>query len=79
MAGWLNGRTKNWLGRERTRKEPPERDEPDGVIFYPLRCPRCGSVDIRTHTTKPPGPNRRRYHTCKVCKKNFHSTEAPPP
>ena len=43
-----------------------------GIIYYPLKCPQCGSKDIKTYSSAPPV----RYHKCKKCGYNFRSREA---
>lgn len=70
------------MGRgERRREEPGEeaaaKDKPEGVIFYPVRCPDCESDRVKCYSSEPPGPNRVRYHLCRACGKRFKSIEAP--
>ena len=43
-----------------------------GVIYHPLRCPRCRSKNIKTYKSEPP----IRYHKCRDCGYNFRSREA---
>ena len=85
MASWIK-RNDNWLPRqprEKANDEPsptPKKDAEKivsppmqyGIIYYPLRCPRCKSTEIKTHTSKPP----IRYHKCRKCDYNFRSIEA---
>ncbi len=85
MGNWIK-REDNWLHRpprakstaeptaESKKDQEKKEGEPQryGVIYYPLRCPRCRSKDIKTHTSLPP----IRYHKCKKCDYNFRSIEA---
>jgi predicted RNA-binding Zn-ribbon protein involved in translation (DUF1610 family) len=79
---WIN--KKNWLKRyvappvaavEEKKEETIQsiNNQPGlyGIIYYPLRCPKCKSKDIKTHTSRPPV----RYHKCKKCGFNFRSIE----
>jgi predicted RNA-binding Zn-ribbon protein involved in translation (DUF1610 family) len=43
-----------------------------GVVYYSIRCPRCRSTEVKTHTSTLP----LRYHKCKKCGFNFKSREA---
>jgi len=85
MGNWIK-REDNWLHRPPRAKSTvdpesqPKKDqekkegEPQryGVIYYPLRCPRCHSVEVKTYNSSPPV----RYHKCKKCDFNFKSREA---
>ena len=85
MSSWLK-RKEGWLN-DHTAQKPkvlteikneektdlPAAEKPVyGVIYRPLKCPRCKSTDIKTHTTRWPV----RYHRCKKCHFNFRSIEA---
>ena len=81
MSAWIK-KKEQWLPQTIRQKETPvikqveeipAQKEPEeyGVIFYPLRCPRCKSKEIKTHTSSPPV----RYHKCKECGFNFKSME----
>jgi hypothetical protein len=80
MSRWAN-KTEGWLKRYRPKKEhdtvkpigrPIKRDADYGVIFIPLKCPKCRSKNIKCHTSNPP----IRYHVCKDCGHKFKSIEA---
>ena len=43
-----------------------------GVIYYPIKCPKCKSKIIKTYASKPP----IRYHKCLKCGYRFRSSEA---
>jgi hypothetical protein len=54
------------------------------VVRPRLRCPRCRSIDVRTHTTRPekdtsglavPEGSVLRYHKCSRCDYDFSSLE----
>jgi transposase-like protein len=72
MGGrWLN-RHKNWIAEE--ADEPEDMAiEPEGygVPFYPLKCPKCQSKNVRCYVSRPP----IRYHYCRDCGKKFKSVE----
>lgn len=40
-----------------------------------MKCPHCGSVNIRTQITKRIKNKVRRYRRCKVCNKTFRTIE----
>jgi len=67
--GWLNGY------RHKKKDKPVERplieNEEYGVTFFPVRCPRCKSTNVRCYASHPPV----RYHKCKKCGFNFKSIE----
>lgn len=85
MGDWIK-RHEQWLPRT-IKREPPaavieqpeetavqaeeQKNDPYGVTFYPLRCPKCKSKKIKTYACKPPV----RYHKCKTCGLNFKSRE----
>ena len=83
---WV-GRKKGWLGRVKTKKQRQNKEEPKpvgrppiedidyGVLYFPLKCPKCKSKDVKCHTSKPP----IRYHTCNNCGYRFKSIETDPP
>jgi len=50
----------------------------DAVPYYPVRCPQCGSSDVRVTSTRRYG---LRYHKCRHCSAPFKSVErrTPPP
>jgi len=78
MGGrWLN-RQKDWLKEWQSDEEtvrsagrPPISNEDYGVKFYPLRCPKCSSKDVKCYSSHPP----IRYHYCRKCGHNFKSVE----
>ena len=81
MGDWIKRGNGSWLGMPRVKvnKPSPETETKKevkplqyGILFYPLKCPRCNSKNIKTHTSKPP----IRYHKCKDCNYNFRSIEA---
>jgi len=45
---------------------------PYGVVFYPIKCPKCHSKDTKCYHSNPPV----RYHRCNKCKYRFKSREA---
>lgn len=58
---------------EQTQEKQQDDDQSEqyGVIYHPIRCPKCKSKKIKTHTSRPP----TRYHKCQDCGFNFKSTE----
>ena len=79
MTKWIE-KKKDWLGDRRHKrdgldKQGEQEKNPEmsdyGVIFVPLRCPRCGSKKVKCHTSKPP----IRYHICRECMYRFKSIE----
>ena len=80
MARWLE-RKENWLKnenrsgnnnlKERSAGRPANGSDDYGVKFIPLKCPKCGSKDIRCYSSHPPV----RYHICNHCGHNFKSIE----
>ncbi|MFH2030843.1 MAG: hypothetical protein ABIJ40_09560, partial [Bacteroidota bacterium] len=66
-------RHKNWLREDVTqsRGEQLVESEDYGVLFHPLKCPKCGSKNHRCYSTHLP----IRYHACRDCGKNFKSIE----
>ncbi len=84
MTSWIR-REKGWLKRYAPPPAAPDQRETDegqavatltppvvyGVIYHPLKCPRCQSKDITTYSSRPP----TRYHRCKPCGCRFRSTE----
>lgn len=81
MTDWMR-RHGRWMeGYVKPRPEPqPSPDESTkdmeksdyGVVFYPVRCPRCDSKDVSCYKSVPPV----RYHKCKRCEYRFKSREA---
>lgn len=74
--GWIHGD-----GEARRRRRPVPAPAPGAVevprpieyavIFIPIRCPGCGSKNVRTtHTNLPV-----RYHKCRDCDAPFKSIE----
>ena len=78
--GWLRGHIpekKRVILKTESQEENKTEQEPIppiqyGVIYHPLRCPKCKSKNIKTHTSEPP----IRYHKCRDCGYNFRSREA---
>ena len=85
MGSWIK-RDKGWLHSVPRQHPEPAKEESGvavetenkppvpvqyGVVYHPLRCPKCHSKDIKTYACKPPV----RYHKCKICGINFKSTE----
>lgn len=70
-AAWIEKR-KGWLSGHNRQSKSPNKESDYGVIFIPLRCPRCHSKDVKCHTSRPP----IRYHTCRKCGYKFKSIEA---
>ena len=67
---WIE-RKPNWLGNGRNEKK--KNDSADyGVIYIPLKCPKCGSKKVKCYATYLP----TRYHSCKSCGYKFKSIEA---
>ena len=78
MAKWVN--TKGWLNEYRPKRVSEQQvvvndndQDPYGVIYRPIRCPRkkCESKNIRCYKSDPP----KRYHVCKDCGWHFKSVE----
>ena len=71
---WLE-RKPNWLKRDTkddaSLKSQKEAKFDYGVLFIPLRCPRCASKKVKCYGSHPPV----RYHYCKRCGYNFKSVE----
>ena len=67
---WIE-RKPNWLGSGRNEKKKGNSDD-YGVIYVPLKCPKCGSKKVKCYATYLP----TRYHTCKSCGHKFKSIEA---
>lgn len=52
--------------------QPPATSEVvNGVVYRPVKCPKCKSKKTRVHTTRPP----IRYHQCNNCGQQFKSVE----
>lgn len=66
---WIE-RKPNWLGNQKSERKKVTSDE-YGVIYIPLKCPKCGSKKIKCYGTHAP----IRYHYCKACGHNFKSIE----
>jgi len=76
MGGrWLK-RHENWLREDPPKQRGEQLVENDdyGVPYFPLKCPKCGSKNIRCYSTHLP----IRYHLCNDCGKNFKSIETDP-
>lgn len=72
MGDWITPQH-DWLGTERKPSVKPEvKPREYGVIYHPVRCPKCNSKD--TVVTRAMVPIR--YHKCRSCKYTFKSTEA---
>lgn len=69
---WLE-RKPDWLKRDRSDDSSfkKERGGDYGILFIPLRCPKCKSKRIKCYSSRPP----IRYHYCKDCGCNFKSIE----
>jgi transcriptional regulator NrdR family protein len=50
-----------------------------GIDYVVMRCPACGSRDIRVSSSPraAPGRPRKRQHNCCACGARFPSVEAP--
>ena len=75
MSKWLEKKS-NWLKNDAdNRKRQPEDNSTDGggygVVFIPLRCPKCNSKNVKCYGSHPP----IRYHYCRECGYNFKSVE----
>lgn len=44
----------------------------NGVVFRPIRCPKCNSKDVVTTSTR----GKVRLHKCRSCTQAFKSVEA---
>jgi len=72
MGGRWIKRYKNWLNQDPVNKKTdPIDEEKYGVSFIPVRCPQCGSKDVRCYVSRLPV----RYHVCRGCGKKFKSIE----
>ncbi len=79
MASWI--RKDDWL-KGYAKDKPRQKVDPEtlneehttvyGIIYYPLKCPKCKSKNIKTYSSTPP----IRYHKCKICEFRFRSIEA---
>jgi predicted Zn-ribbon and HTH transcriptional regulator len=75
MGRWLEKRS-NWLRnndnfQEDQPQHPEKNDRGYGVVFIPLRCPKCNSKNVKCYGSHPPV----RYHYCRDCGYNFKSVE----
>ena len=82
MVKWVN--TKGWLNGYRPKKDlsQPEILKPTdaqelnqdsyGVIYRPIRCPKCSSKNVKCYSSAPP----IRYHKCRSCGWKFKSWES---
>ena len=75
MGKWLE-KKKNWLKndngfRQSGQEKPAEDNQNYGVVFIPLRCPRCNSKNVKCYGSHPPV----RYHYCRECGYSFKSVE----
>lgn len=62
--------TKNWLGPSSTQTKRRYEYNTDCVIYIPLRCPVCRSVEVKFANKD----GRLRYHICE-CGHRFKSIE----
>lgn len=74
---WIK-RRKNWNKKSESDPElQPVADDPNapeipyGVTWMPIRCPRCGTKNIKIRRTV----KTVRYCRCNTCKWNFKATE----
>ena len=59
--------------------QPPQEEAPPAepqrangaVVYRPVRCPKCGSTDVKITSTRRPV----RHHKCRVCEERFKSVE----
>jgi len=75
MSKWIE-KKRNWLRNDnnfqRAQPEKPKDDSQDyGVVFIPLRCPKCNSKNVKCYGSHLPV----RYHYCRECGYNFKSVE----
>ena len=74
--GWLNeyasgAKAKKQKGKSKKEKDTQQEDAQYGVVFVPVRCPKCRSKKVRCYSSSPPV----RYHICKKCGMRFKSYE----
>jgi len=65
--GWLKG----YVKQKPIRRNNDNSSKAYGVIYYPIKCPNCGSKNVKCYASAPP----TRYHKCKDCGKRFKSME----
>jgi len=81
MSRWVSQK-KGWLKKDYFIKkhenidfvnQQPEKEKVDNyaVMFYPIKCPRCNSKNVKRYKSNLP----IRYHKCKDCGLNFKSVE----
>lgn len=70
---WIKKKDK-WIesGREKEPASDENKPQEYGVIYHPIRCPKCQSKNVKCYTSQPP----IRYHKCRFCDLNFKSFEA---
>ena len=77
MGKWVDKKN-NWLNgyapkKKRIKVPVEDKDHSnEGVVFHPIRCPKCKSKNVRCDKTVLP----IRYHICKDCGNRFKSVEA---
>jgi transposase-like protein len=67
---WLD-RKPNWLNKNNGSSSRDDINSQYGVVFIPLRCPKCRSKKVKCYGSHVPV----RYHVCKACGYNFKSIE----
>lgn len=53
-------------------RSPATDEVVNGVVYHPVRCPKCKSKDCPVHTSR----GVKRYHRCRNCGQQFKSVEA---
>lgn len=75
---WLNGYAPPKTAAPKVEEEEVNDSQEDstapqyGIIYIPIRCPKCNSKDVKCTRSMPP----IRYHKCKTCGYNFKSRES---
>lgn len=60
---------------ERADEGETEQAEQSGVVYEPLRCPRCSSKKVPVMSTRAVGGATQRHHRCRDCGCRFKSIE----
>lgn len=68
---WLGNRIKRKPGKVNIEKQE---NTPYGVVFHPIRCPRCSTKNIKCYSSEDYG--KRRYYKCNECEYRFKAVEA---
>ena len=80
--GWIDEEP-DWLGPVRPQEPAPAKEKVNAedqlpvVIWIPVLCPRCRSLDCPVTNTSTQNPGMR-YHKCRTCNASFKSFQRIP-